>query len=65
MEIVFPIYVSKLDNKTFNERYEKAYKQIIGLQNIRLAYIEELEAEKLSLGLFKDMVNGNVAKVEE
>jgi hypothetical protein len=25
MEIVFPIYVSKLDHKTFNERYEKAY----------------------------------------
>ena len=65
MEIVFPIYVSKLDHKTFNERYEKAYKQIIGLQNIRLAYIEELEAEKLALGLFKDMVNGNIAKVEE
>jgi len=65
MELVFPIYVSKLDHKTFNERYEKAYKQIIGLQNIRLAYIEELQAEKLELSLFKDMVNGNVAKVEE
>ncbi len=57
--------MSKLDHKTFNARYEKAYKQIIGLQNIRLAYIEELEAEKLALGLFKDMVNGNIAKVEE
>ena len=62
----FDIYTTKLDKRTFNQSYEKAHKQLIGLLRnpIRLAYIEELDRDKLDADLWKDFIDGDKLPVE-
>ena len=63
---VFPIYTCKLDAKTFNKDYSKSHKQFAQLltKPIRLAYIEELDRNKLDSSLLKDFVDGEKLPVE-
>lgn len=58
---VFDIYSFKLDNKTFNDGYEKRHKQIITLLEnpIRFAYCEELHNKLLDVDFIKDFVDGS------
>jgi hypothetical protein len=65
-EAAFSIYTMKLDKRTFNENNTKQHKQFIHLINnpIRLAYIEEMDRNKLDADLLKDFVDGHKLNVE-
>lgn len=62
----FGIYTTKLDKRTFNKNYEKAHKEFIGLLRnpVRLAFIEELDRDKIDEDLYKDFVDGSELSVE-
>lgn len=62
----FPIYTCKLDKRTFNEGFEKRHKEFLQLirEPIRLAYIEELDRNKLDVDVLKDVVDGKRLNVE-
>ena len=62
----FPQYTAKLDPKTFNKDYGKSHKQFATLltKPVRLAYIEELDRDKLDPTLLKDFVDGKKLPVE-
>jgi phage/plasmid-associated DNA primase len=63
---VFPIYTTKLDKRTFNERFEKQHKQLLELieNPIRLAYIEEMDRGKVDAQLLKDFIDGYKLNIE-
>ena len=63
---VFPIYTTKLDKRTFNEKYEKQHKQLLELieKPIRLAYIEEMDRNKVDAELLKDFIDGYKLNIE-
>ena len=62
----FGMYTTKLDKRTFNKNYEKRHKELLELirRPIRLAFIEELDREKLDEDLIKDVVDGHELPVE-
>ena len=55
LEIVIPIYIHKMDSKTFSKDYPKAHKNTIQLLDhpIRIAYIEELDNSSLDTNKLK------------
>ena len=55
----FNIYTEKLNKRTFSKNYSNSHKQFARVkQPIRLAYIEEIDREKLDGDLLKDFVDG-------
>lgn len=59
-EIALPLYTEKLDNRTFNENFNKAHKSLIKLfdRPIRNAYIEEIDTKRLAVDKLKDFTSG-------
>ena len=53
------IYCVKLNNKTFNERFTNRHKQLSLLKLIRMAYIEEVDRDKMDVVAYKDCTGGD------
>jgi len=62
----FPVYTTKLNKLTFKHGYEKRHKEFLELirSPIRLAYIEELDRERLDADVLKDFIDGKKLPVE-
>jgi putative DNA primase/helicase len=59
MATCYSEYTFKIDRKTFLQGYQKAHKQLSGIENKRYVYSEELERQKLDADLLKDIVDGD------
>ena len=65
-QTAFDIYTYKMDNSVFAENYTMRHKQYINLRHpIRLAYVAELDDNKLDVGQLKDFTENklNVPKM--
>lgn len=65
-EVCMPEYIEKLDQRTFNNNYGKAHKQLDAIRNcIKICYLEEMDSSKLNVSLIKEWVSALYMKNEE
>lgn len=60
-----PIYSVEISNRTFDENYQNAHKQLASVQKpVRFCIVEELSRLKMNVEIFKKFVDGNEIRNE-